>query len=108
MVDGDAVAAMIAIESTPVTAFTVMVSNPVRLEGKAAVIDVLFQELTCRTVAVEEPAGVAVTVQLIHLPLRSAPVIVMLPPAVTILGLVLSSGPIEKMVASILQRRAEK
>jgi len=87
IVVGFGVAAIIAKESEPVAAFTVIVKKPVRLEGSVAVIEVLVHELICSVCEDEEPAGVAVTLQLIHLLLKSAPVMVIVPPALTTRGM---------------------
>jgi hypothetical protein len=49
IMDGFGTAAIIAMESVPVAAYTVMVTKPVKVAGSAAVIAVLFHELICKT-----------------------------------------------------------
>jgi hypothetical protein len=95
IVEGFVAAAKIATESLPVVALTVMVSSPVRLEGRAAVIDVLLHELTDNVVGLLDSAGVAVTLQELHELPNVAPVKMIFPPAVTTRGELESSGPID-------------
>jgi hypothetical protein len=61
MVEGFGTAAIMAMLSDPGIASTVRVIRPVKLEGRVAVIDVLLQEVTFRTVPVVALAGVATT-----------------------------------------------
>src|SRR5579862_2651157 len=96
--------AMTVMASVPGTAFTWMVSSPVREEGRAAEIDVLVQDETCKAVWVLDPAGVASTWQLVHWLPKAVPVRVMAAPALTTRPGTQASGPTEKIAVPILQR----
>ena len=85
-----------------------MVIRPVKVAGRTAAMAVFFQEEICSVCAVADPAGIAVTLQPLHCVPKLVPAMVMVPPAATTRGDVVNSGPMEKMVVSILQRTAEK
>src|ERR1022692_1783013 len=90
---GPGTAAMMVMASVPVVAFTMMVSKPVRDAGSIAEIDVPVHNDTCRAVCVVEPTGFASTWQLVHWSPKSYPVIVIVPPELTIRPGALVSGP---------------
>src|ERR1022692_2647094 len=90
---GPGPAAMMGMESVPVVVFLMMVSKPVRDAGSIAEIDVPVHDDTCRAVCVVEPTGFASTWQLVHWSPKSYPVIVIVPPELTIRPGALVSGP---------------
>jgi hypothetical protein len=110
MVEGEGAAAMIAMASVPGKACTVIVIRPVKVAGRTALIAVFVHEVTCKICPVVEPAGVAITLQPLHDPLKSSPVIVIVEPEFTISGSRLTSGPmpIVLIFGPILQRTAEE
>ena len=110
MVEGDGAAAMIAMESLPGSASTVIVIRPVKVAGSTALIAVFVHEVTCRVCPVAEPAGVATILQPLHCPLKSSPAIVIVVPELTTNGSRLNVGPmpIVLIFGPILQRTAEE
>ena len=87
MMDGFGSAAIIANASLPATAYTVTITRPVEVAGKATVIAVFFHELTCKVCEVFEPANCAVTLQPLHWLPKPVPVRVIDPPALTTRGM---------------------
>jgi hypothetical protein len=93
--------------SFPAAVFTVRVWYPVSVAGNCATIAVLDHEVTVSVCGVDDPAGVAYTLQLLHCE-PNCPLSVIAVPDVTARPAAVDSGVTETMAAPILQRVAAK